>query len=337
MILLGPMLNKKKQNIGGATVSFTQLVDYARNTSFQLDIVNTQRFSGLFSPLLNFLYTFYRFRLLIRKADLIFINLSQRGMIKVAPALVTIAKSKSIKVALRPFGGAMDLYFENYNSAEKNRFLKMLTAVDVLYLQTQFLINKFAVYHSNIVQLPTSRPFQKRPEIKIFQKKFLYLGQVMKSKGIDELLKVIDSVDSSYKIDIYGPIVEEEYHFIADKKYYKGTVSSSEVASVMSCYDVLLLPTYYEGEGYPGVIIEAFRSGLPVISSNWRSIGELIENGVHGKLINPKSDVELRKSILSLDDQTVTVMGKNARMKYERNFQSEKVLEDVFKELESIL
>ena len=52
-------------------------------------------------------------------------------------------------------------------------------------------------------------------------------------------------------------------------------------------YDALVLPTFYAGEGHPGVVIEAIVAGLPVIATRFRSLPELVEEGVNGVLVEP--------------------------------------------------
>ncbi|MFR3494185.1 MAG: glycosyltransferase [Blautia sp.] len=51
---------------------------------------------------------------------------------------------------------------------------------------------------------------------------------------------------------------------------YKGMVPFNQSTEVLKNYDALLFPTYYEGEGFAGTIIDAFAAGLPVIASDWK-------------------------------------------------------------------
>jgi glycosyltransferase involved in cell wall biosynthesis len=66
--------------------------------------------------------------------------------------------------------------------------------------------------------------------------------------------------------------------------------------STMAQYDALLLPTYHEGEGYPGVVLEAFRAGLPVICTRWQALPEIVDDTC-GILVEPRSAEELRDAM----------------------------------------
>jgi len=88
-----------------------------------------------------------------------------------------------------------------------------------------------------------------------------------------------------------------------DKKtQYKGIVQQAEIPELLKKYDVLVLPTHYSGEGYPGVIIEAKRSGLAVVTTRWRSIPEIVEHDVTGLLVEPGSHGELLDALQSLQN-----------------------------------
>ncbi|MDR3604892.1 MAG: glycosyltransferase [Syntrophaceae bacterium] len=68
-------------------------------------------------------------------------------------------------------------------------------------------------------------------------------------------------------------------------------------------------------EGFPQVIIEAMSCGLPVVATSVGGIPEIIEHGVSGLLVEPRSPEFLAQSMakLLLDDDTRNSMGKKAR------------------------
>ena len=81
---------------------------------------------------------------------------------------------------------------------------------------------------------------------------------------------------------------------------YGGVLSPSEIPAVVVAHDVLLLPSYFTSEGYPGVILEAMQCGRPVISTWWRSIPEVVEHEKSGLLVAPRSVEALKAAILRL-------------------------------------
>src|SRR5690606_22162053 len=114
---------------------------------------------------------------------------------------------------------------------------------------------------------------------KKYSKKFVFISRVIKEKGIGTILKAFENLDASYSVDIYGPIGKGDYAEEELNKRnckYKGVVPANRVIEILKKYDVLLLPTFFEGEGYPGIIIESLSIGMPVITTKWKAIDEII-------------------------------------------------------------
>jgi glycosyltransferase involved in cell wall biosynthesis len=96
-------------------------------------------------------------------------------------------------------------------------------------------------------------------------------------------------------LDLYGPVregYEECFQALLEQAgeavTHHGYVDHGEMLRSYPNYDVLVLPTTYPGEGYPGVIIEALANGLPVIATRWRAIPEIVKDGENGLLCEPK-------------------------------------------------
>ena len=56
-------------------------------------------------------------------------------------------------------------------------------------------------------------------------------------------------------------------------------------SNILAKYDAMLFPTYWHGEGFPGIIIDAFVSGLPVIATDWSLNADIIEDGKTGVIL----------------------------------------------------
>lgn len=79
-----------------------------------------------------------------------------------------------------------------------------------------------------------------------------------------------------------------------------GTVLGDEKAHLLETADIHLLPTYYQNEGQPITLIEALAAGLPSITTRWRDIEDIIEDGNAGVLVPPKNSLAIAEAITAL-------------------------------------
>ncbi|MGC8605656.1 MAG: glycosyltransferase [Desulfomonilaceae bacterium] len=88
---------------------------------------------------------------------------------------------------------------------------------------------------------------------------------------------------------------------------------SSDIRPFLRRGWLLTLPSI--SEGFPQVIIEAMACGLPVVATSVGGVPEIIEHGVNGLLVQPRSPKSLAQSMASLllDDETRNLMGARAR------------------------
>ena len=104
---------------------------------------------------------------------------------------------------------------------------------------------------------------------------YLFVGHVIKSKGIYELLDAYKEIKTSAKLLIIGPFEKEflseliefvEKYNLCDKIIFLGPKSKEEVLDYMSRAKALVLPSYTEG--FPNVVIEGMACGCPIIATN---------------------------------------------------------------------
>ncbi|MFY0591801.1 glycosyltransferase family 4 protein [Roseivirga sp.] len=336
ILLIGPRFNQQGTNVGGATRSFEEMISYFQTQGLKYSVLNTQIGSGL-GRKIQLILTYIR---LLWKADVVFINLSQNGIRKLAPVLSKTARKMGKKVIIRPFGSSLQTIFDELSERERMSFDKDVLNADILYVQTEALLDFFRPKSPSVKQLKTSRPEPEQSIVdnkKPFNKRFVFLGQIRKDKGIDQLIDCINQLDESYKIHIYGPIEEPEYAFLSDEPYYKGIVKGQQaVLTMLSNYNVLILPTYYNGEGYPGVVVEAYSVGLPVISTDWKSLPEMVFPEETGLLVAPRDSAGLKKAIKAFTPDSHALMSTGALNYYKENFKIGPVMGQVLNDIRNL-
>lgn len=241
----------------------------------------------------------------------------------------------------RPFGGDIKDYTASYSLQQKNRFEQTILQADIFFLQTQELINYYQKPGVNIIHLPTSRkaaPTHLLQQKKSYQKRFIFLGFINQYKGIDLLLEANRKLGEDYTIHIYGPIKDDAYHakFSSQPGVYKGVLSKEKVLTTMSNYDVVVLPTFYEGEGYPGVLIEAYSLGLPVLTTRWKAIPEIVQHLKTGYLTEPRSTEALIKGMQHFDQKNYSVYTQNAQQYFTEKFDADRVNQRIIKAIQEL-
>ena len=129
-------------------------------------------------------------------------------------------------------------------------------------------------------------------------RKFLYYSRVTRAKGVFEAVNAIKRyIDEGeeYSLDIYGPIdevtkeeLEKETENYPSIKYHR-VLHGEEILPTLSSYDCMLFPTCYEGEGFPGAILESMMAGVPVIATDWKYNKEIVKDGETGLLCGNQS------------------------------------------------
>ena len=172
------------------------------------------------------------------------------------------------------------------------------------------------------------------------QVRFLYVGRMMREKGIEELLEAAKQLHDDTEFALLG-YPDEDYQDRLDtyekEGYIKQLGFDPDVHVYIKNASALVLPTYHEGMS--NVLMEASATGRPVIATNISGCKEIFEEGVTGFSCEPKSSEDLiraLKKFLKLSREERAVMGQKARQKMEREFDREKVAAAYMEEIETI-
>lgn len=164
--------------------------------------------------------------------------------------------------------------------------------------------------------------------------RFLFIGRVMKEKGIDELftaMKMLTADGCRCSLDLVG-LYEEDYKAMIEQYEREGWLRyrgyQSDVRPFITDCHCFVLPSWHEGMANTN--LECAACGRPVITSNIHGCLEAVEDGVSGFLCekqNAEDLYRLIKRFCLLPNDTRKEMGIAGRKRMEEIFDKKKVVE----------
>ena len=163
---------------------------------------------------------------------------------------------------------------------------------------------------------------------------FLYLGRIMKEKGIDELFEAAKKIKTEYGGRIVFDLVgfyEDEYKETVEQLVKNGIVRfhgfQSDPRAFYAMSHCVVLPSYHEGMS--NVLLEAASVGRALICSDIPGCREAVEEGKNGylcKRMDENSLYSCMKLFIELDENQRRAMGYYGRKKMEKEFDKEEVV-----------
>jgi glycosyltransferase involved in cell wall biosynthesis len=318
ILLLGPRVNKKDSTLtGGAIVLFENLLEQCKKQNINFHVIDTNKlnyFNHAYAYISIIIQLFYHFKS-YRHISLH----SSKDYIILGLPIVFIGIFFGKSTSLRKFGGeGLDIYTDATGIKKKILYF-IYTKMSFLFFEMKSLVAYFSEINPRTFWFPNVRRRELIPSLpKHFSKRFVFIGHIKHPKGVDEFLEASNHFDDSYTFDMFGPIEESKYtkdYFNKYKANYKGSLRSNEVLKKLDSYDVLILPSYKEG--YPGIILEAYSLGLPIISTTLPGIKEITENNHTGFLIPLRNVEKLISAIKAFNDSNYPKMSSAAYDKFD--------------------
>ena len=171
--------------------------------------------------------------------------------------------------------------------------------------------------------------------------KFLYLGRIMKEKGIDELFSAFSGLKKEFgdkvSLDVVG-FFEDEYKDIIEKLAEDKIINfhgfQTEPNRFYEQCNCVVLPSYHEG--LSNVLLEAAATGRPVITSDIPGCMETVDDGNTGYLAKVKDADDLyekMRAFVLMSSEDKEQMGKKARTKMEKEFDKMQVVQKTIDKL----
>lgn len=194
-----------------------------------------------------------------------------------------------------------------------------------------------------VIEVPNFKPIEYYPVIG--QKypnskrplRFVFLSRIMPEKGCDYILEATrllneEGYEKRFTVDFYGKIADG-YSYAFNEKInslknatYQGFLNLREKEGYdqLSNYDMMLFPTYWRGEGFAGIFIDAFISGVPMIATDWAHNRIILEDGKTALFIPTHNVLALKEKMKQcisggVDIQSMSRCCQNEAQKYDVN------------------
>ena len=140
---------------------------------------------------------------------------------------------------------------------------------------------------------------------------FVFLSRMNRKKGVNLIIECAQKLNKEgwgarFQVDLYGSFEEKAYEeeivgAIADipNVEYRGVLNLRDILGYekLGEYTAMLFPTFWPGEGFPGILIDALMAGVPVIASDWHFNSDIIEEGKTGFIIPTNDESALYKAM----------------------------------------
>jgi len=166
--------------------------------------------------------------------------------------------------------------------------------------------------------------------------RFLFIGRLMKEKGIEELFEATQNITKKYPDTIFqivGGMEEEKYiSYFQKNENIEFLGRSEDVRVQIREVDCIINPSYHEGMS--NVLQEAAAMGKPLLASNVPGCREIVEDGKNGFLFEVKNATDLQNKIVKFKELSVE---KNSRQKVEKEFDRKIVVEEYMNAINSVM
>ena len=207
--------------------------------------------------------------------------------------------------------------FQNNHDREKYIKLKLTTS------------NKSIVIPGSGINTDFFKPSNKETNINDF--KLLFPSRIIKEKGIIELIqacKLLWEIKLPIKLFIAGKLDTGNRSVLKLKEFkrlknFKNISLLGHVENMRDLYkqiDVVILPSWREGLSRS--LLEAASMEKGIITTNVPGCREIVEHNKTGLVVNIKSPIELKESILKFYNNIILIKkyGKAARQKVIKSF-----------------
>jgi glycosyltransferase involved in cell wall biosynthesis len=174
----------------------------------------------------------------------------------------------------------------------------------------------------------------------------LFVGSLQEGKGVIEVLRTASLLKSlgkgrDFLFKIVGRWFSAEFEQearqmlgelgLSEMVEFPGQLTGQAKWQAYAEGDVFFFPTHYASEAFPLVLIEALGSGLPVVTTRWRGIPDLLEGCKVARLCPIHSPDEYAEALIEFQEQAKSGLdfSKESKSFYEERYLPENFLAQI--------
>lgn len=310
--------------ITGQHMASLALLDELRR-SHEVDVVDYGRASlnsgvGFIRRIIEVFGHLWNMRKKVRRADVVYLTISQSvaGNLKdLFIFLICFSKLQQMVIHLHGGGLRASIFDRNALLGAVNRFfLRRVGRVIVLGDSLRGIFHGMARKESIRVvpNFAHDDLFVSPDDIRakfsaLAPMRVLFMSNLLAQKGYDDLLDAYLALEpdtrARVRVDFAGGFETQERgeRFLdrvagVEGVVYHGFVDGRAKRELFSMAHVFCLPTYYDYEGQPISIIEAYASGCVVLTTDHAGIADIFSPGTNGYQVEKKSPSSISSALL---------------------------------------
>lgn len=325
---------------GGITSVIDQILAYDwTQQNVNMSFVATFDGGNAIHKIIYFLNAYLSLRKLCenRAIDIMHVHMSHAGSFTRKYYIYKLCKKCGIPIILHLHSSSFVEFYNESTASKKKKIQQLLSGCDCVVALGEEWEQRIKIISpdanvcilNNTIAIPSYCVSEEEHPVKI-----LYLGVLVKRKGVIDLLKAIktikdegflDTHDAAFNIGGTGECEDELKRYSKDNgldKYinFLGWVSGKDKSEQLETNHVLVLPSY--GEGLPIAILEAISYGMPVVATDVGSVAEAVRDNENGFLYEAGNIDALSRSLKTIieNDQLRIEFGKKSRILAEEVF-----------------
>ena len=317
ILLVGPV----SPPIHGQSLAFTRFVESIEGDNgivINTNLEDKSKIGKMIYTCKTFIAIFRR--TLFTKYDVVYFTCSRSfsGSIKDI-LLINLASLKKVRIINHLHGSDFDEFLHSSPNWYKKVLFYSYKKVDISIVLLDSMKAQFKDFRNLKVEVVPNF-YDRILDIKLAEKEkntinLVYLSNIIKSKGIFELVEAFKALSKKYDdlyLNIAGGFMADEYMSIGevkkkffisieshDKINYIGKIFGNNKVKLLQKSDIFVLPSYYKSEAFPISIIEAMVCENAIITTSYKYLPDIVskENGI---LVAPSSVESLADGIQSL-------------------------------------